>query len=330
MFSTRLLAQRLVQQIKVYSRQQRILFSSNWRASLGRRPSLVATSVAITITGTFLYIKKTYLGFNEIHCGSSHSRIQPYPEDTQGAHQLHSRSFHSGSQKLEGKTVLITGAAGDLGSTTARAFSEQGAQIVLCDLAGTEPKLKQLTTELLSLGSPAVMYISVDVSNVEDVKRCVEKAVKEFKNVDILFNNAGICCEVEPVQSVDEEAFKRTQDVNVYGVFLMMKHVSIKMIESGKGGVIVNASSIAGLKGGQFSFSYMASKFAVTGMTKAAAKSLAKHNIRVNAIAPFFIEGHMADRIIKDITEKGSKIKIPSLYELFVSYSVWFCDKGEL
>ena len=304
MFSTRLLAQRLVQQIKVCSRQQRRLFSSNWRASFGRRPSSVATSVAITITGTFVYIKKNYLGFYEIHCGSSQGRIHSYPEDTQGVHQLHSRPFHSGSQRFKGKTVLITGAAGDLGSTTARAFSEQGAQIVLCDLDGTEPKLKQLTTELLSLGSPAVMYISVDVSNVENVKRCVEKATKEFKNIDILFNNAAIC-EVEPVQSVDEEVFKRTQDVNVYGVFLMMKHVSIKMMKSGKGGVIVNASSIAGLEGGQFMFSYVASKFAVTGMTKAAAKSLAKHNIRVNAIAPFYIEGRMANQTIKDITEKG-------------------------
>lgn len=283
MFSTRLLTQRLAQQIKVHSRQPKRLFSSKWRAPCRRGLTLVATSVAITITGTFLYYKKNYLSFYEIHCVEEK---------------------RSATQKFEGKTVLITGAAGDLGSTTARAFSEQGAQIVLCDLAGTEPKLKQLTTELLSMGSPAVMCISVDVSNVEDVKRCVEKTVKEFNNIDILFNNAGIC-EVEPVQSVDEEVFKRTQDVNVYGVFLMMKHVSNKMIESGKGGVIVNSSSIAGLKGGAFMFSYVASKFAVTGMTRAAAKSLAKHNIRVNAIAPFYIEGHMADQAIKDITEKG-------------------------
>ena len=276
-----MLAQRLVQQVKVHSRQPKRLFSSNWSAPCRRGSSLVATSVAIAITGTFLYFKKNHLGL--LHCAEK----------------------RSATKKFEGKTVLITGAAGDLGSTTARAFSGQGAQIVLCDLAGTEPKLKQLTTELLSMGSPRVLCISVDVSNVEDVKRCIEKAVKEFKNIDILFNNAGISCDVEPVQSADEEVFKRTQDVNVYGVFLMMKYVSNKMIESGKGGVIVNSSSIAGLKGGQFLFSYVASKFAVTGMTRAAAKSLAKHNIRINAIAPFYIEGHMANQAIKNITEKG-------------------------
>ena len=276
------LTQRLVHQIKV---QPRRLFSSNWRTPAWRRSSLAVTSVVVTITGAFAYVQKYYRSYYELHCAEDKAK--------------------SVAQKFEGKTVLITGAAGDLGSATARAFSEQGAQMVLCDLAGTEPKLKQLSTELLSLGSPAVIYVSVDVSKVEDVKKCVEKTTKEFKNIDILFNNAGICCDVEPVETTDEEIFKRTQDVNVYGVFLMMKYVSGKMIESGKGGVIVNVSSLAGLKGPQFIFSYAASKFAVNGMTKAAAKSLAKYNIRVNAIAPSYIDGNMAGQIVKDITEKG-------------------------
>ena len=131
-------------------------------------------------------------------------------------------------KKFEGKTVLITGAAGDLGSSAARAFSEQGAQIVLCDLAHTEPKLKQLTTELLSLGSPAVTYISADVTNVDDVKNCVEKTVGQFKNIDVLFNNAGICCDIEPVQNADEEVFRRTHDVNVYGAFDPNDEICIK------------------------------------------------------------------------------------------------------
>ena len=289
MFSARLLTRRLVQQIKVPITSRK--FSSNlasncksnkWYSSWRKSP-LILTSIAVAITGTVFYAKKRHLRYYEIYCVEQ----------------------RKGQRKFEGKTVLITGAAGDLGSTTARAFSEQGAQIILCDLAATEPKLKQLTTELLTLGSSAVTYASLDVSNVDDVKNCVELAVKEFGGIDILFNNAGICCDVNPLQSADEEVFKRTQEVNVYGVFLMMKYVANKMIESGKGGVIINMSSIAGLKGGRFVFSYGASKFAVTGMTKSAATSLAKHNIRVNALAPYFIEGSMADRIIKDITEKG-------------------------
>ena len=190
-------------------------------------------------------------------------------------------------------------------------FPSKGRELsVLCDLAATEPKLKQLTTKLLTLGSPSVIYVSLDVTNAEDVKKCVEITVKEFGGIDILFNNAGICCDVNPVQSAGAEVFKRTQEVNVYGVFLMMKYVANKMIESGKGGVIINMSSVAGLKGGQFSFSYGASKFAVTGMTRSAAASLAKHNIRVNALAPYFIKGSMADRVLKDITEKGRFSKL--------------------
>ena len=285
MFSTRLLSRRLVQQIKLpFSRQPRRLFSSNWH-SPWRRSSLLVTSVAVTITGTFLYLKKNYLGFDGVRCAEENKRIT--------------------RKRFEGKTVLITGAAGDIGSTTAKAFSQQGAQIVLCDLAITEPKLKQLTMELLSLGSPAVTYISADVTNVDDVKNCVEKTVGEFKNIDVLFNNAAICWDVEPVQNADEEVFRQTHNVNVYGIFLMMKYVSNKMIESGRGGVIVNTSSVAGVKGPEYLFSYAASKFAVIGMTKAGAKSLAKHNIRVNAIAPYHIHGSMGNNVAKVIAEKG-------------------------
>ena len=282
----RLVTRRLLQQIKVPFASRN--FSSNWYSPWRKSP-LILTSLAVTITGTFLYAKKRYKRSNEIYCAEERKSL---------------------TKKFEGKTVLITGAAGDLGSATARAFSEQGARIILCDLPATEPKLKQLTTELLTLGSPSVIYASLDVTNIEDVKNCVEMTVKEFGGIDVLFNNAGICCDVDPVQSTDEEVFKRTQEVNVYGVFLMMKYVANKMIESGKGGVIINMSSVAGLKGGQFSFSYGASKFAVTGMTRSAAASLAKHNIRVNALAPYFIEGSMTDRILRDVTEKGIEFHV--------------------
>ena len=286
MFSKRILSACLVQQFKVHSsRQPRRLFSSsNWRTPW-RSSTLLVTSAAVTITGIFLYIKKNHLGFERVRCAEEKKRIP--------------------QKKFEGKTVLITGAAGGIGSTAAKAFSEQGAQVVLCDLARTEPKLKQLTTELLSLGSPAVTYISADVTNVDDVKNCVEKTVGEFKNIDVLFNNAGICCDVEPVQNADEELFRQMHDVNVYGVFLMMKYVSNMMIESGKGGVIINTTSQAGLKGSEYIFSYAASKFAVTGMTKAAAKSLAKHNIRVNAIAPYHIHATMGNNVAKALAKKG-------------------------
>ena len=213
-------------------------------------------------------------------------------------------------RRFEGKTVIITGAAGDLGSTTARSFAQEGAQLVLCDLAINEPKLKEFTVELQSLGSPASIYAIVDVSKPEDVKKCVELAVEKFGSIDILFNNAAYrsksLASVNPVHETDDEDFKRTQDVNVYGVFLMMKYVVNKMIEASKGGVIVNMSSISGLAATPYLFSYTTSKFAISGMTRAAARSLGMHNIRVNAVAPFVLEGGMADGFFQAVTMKGT------------------------
>ena len=215
-------------------------------------------------------------------------------------------------RRFEGRSVIITGAAGDLGSTTARCFAEQGARLVLCDLAVTEPKLKELTAELEALGSPAAIYAIVDVSKPEDVKKCVALAAEKFEGIDILFNNAAYrsksLASVNPVHETDDEDFKKTQDVNVYGVFLMMKYVVNKMIESGKGGVIINMSSISGLAATPYLFSYTTSKFAISGMTRAAAKSLGMHKIRVNAIAPFVLEGGMADGFFHAVTLKGKYV----------------------
>ena len=208
-------------------------------------------------------------------------------------------------KRFEGKSVLITGGAGDLGSTTARLFSEQGARIVLCDLASTEAKLKQLTTELLSLGSPSVIYASVDVANIEDVKKCVQLAVEEFGGIDILFNTHAFLGTINPVHETDELIFKKVQDTNVYGTFLMMKYVSNKMIESGRGGVICNTSSFTGVMANPFAFPYITSKFAINGMSRAAARSLAKYNIRVNSLAPGVLEGGLADHGHEAIALKG-------------------------
>ncbi|XP_065918814.1 uncharacterized oxidoreductase TM_0325-like [Dysidea avara] len=184
-------------------------------------------------------------------------------------------------------------------------FSEEGARLVLFDLPSTEPKLKQLVTELLSLGSPAVIYVCGDVTNVEDVKKSVQRSVDELGEIDILFNNAGIF-PIAPLQQTDEAMFKRVQDINVYGVFLMMKYASNQMIESGKGGVIINMSSYAGLMAFDAAFAYCTSKFAVSGMTRAAAKSLAKHNIRVCALGPYALEGSMTDQGIEAMAKAAA------------------------
>jgi len=269
--------------------------ASSWSTSWGTKKSrnwrllpAVAASVIVVSGGAVFVWSYAQSRLYEVHSAEEKKREQ--------------------IKKFEGKTVLITGAAGDLGSTTARAFSRQGARLVLCDLPSTETKLEQLSTELLTLGSPAVICASVDVTNIEDVKRCVQQSVEQFGGIDVLFNNAGIFGTASSVEQTDEAMFKKIQDVNVYGVFLMMKHVSEEMIKSGRGGVIINMSSIAGLQGSKLLFAYSASKFAVSGMTRAAAKSLAMHKIRVCALAPYFLEGSLADGILEDASETGQLI----------------------
>ena len=201
-----------------------------------------------------------------------------------------SDDFIDKQQRFNGRAVLITGAAGDSQYAAARRFSAEGARLMLCDLSSTEPTLKQQAAELLSQGGSGAIYACGDVSNVEDVKKWVRRGVDEFGGIDVLFNGA-VTVPVGTLQLTDDAVFKKTQDYDVYGTFLMMKHVSNNMVASGKGGVILNMSGYAGLRGVDVLFPYCASRFAINGMTRAAAKNLAKHKIRVCAIAPNMIEG---------------------------------------
>ena len=202
-------------------------------------------------------------------------------------------------RKFTNKSIVITGAAGDIGSATARAFAQEGAGIMLVDLNTTVEKMKGICSELMELGASQAEWIACDVTDIEQVDKMVECSIRKFGQIDFFFNNAGIQGALLPVHKQDEAAFKRLIDINVYGMFLGMKYVSNAMITSGKGGVIVNTASLAGLLGPSNMIAYAASKFAVVGMTKTAAKDLAEHNIRVCAIAPALIEGKLWSTQVK-------------------------------
>jgi len=182
---------------------------------------------------------------------------------------------------LTGKTALITGAAMGMGASHARLFIEQGARVILTDI---EAELGQALVE--ELGNDA-MFLSLDVSDHAEWERVVAKAEDAFGPINILINNAGIGGPKAPTAELPVDIFLKVMGINANGIFYGMRAVIPSMIRAG-GGSIVNISSTAGLKfnEGTPNLAYSASKFAVRGMTKAAACEYATQNIRVNSVHP--------------------------------------------
>jgi 3alpha(or 20beta)-hydroxysteroid dehydrogenase len=182
--------------------------------------------------------------------------------------------------RLDGKRALITGAASGIGAATARRFVEEGAMVVVADVA--EEDGRSLAEEL------GATFERLDVRD----ESAWVAAVDRSGGLDVLVNNAAIV-ELGGVDEMDEASFRRLLDVNTVGVFLGMRTVVPSMRARG-GGSIVNISSIAGLVGNPYSIGYAASKWAVRGMTKSAAVALAQDGIRVNSVHPGVIRTPMS------------------------------------
>ena len=203
------------------------------------------------------------------------------------------------SKRFKEKVIVITGAAGDIGGATATTFAREGANIVLVDLPRTADSLKQKCADLEKGGASGTSYVLADITNSDDVQKIVQHTLNKFSHIDYFFNNAGVQGDLLPVHQQQEKNFELVMNVNIYGVFLGMKYIANAMKESGRGGVIVNAASLAGFQGPPNMVAYAASKFAVVGMTKTAAKDLAPFGIRVCAIAPGLLEGRLWNTQVK-------------------------------
>jgi 3-oxoacyl-[acyl-carrier protein] reductase len=198
--------------------------------------------------------------------------------------------------KLKNKTAIITGGSNGLGKAAALLFSKEGANVIIADL--NESAGKKVTEEIKKSGGQA-LFVKVDVSNQDDVYNLVSAALKEFGKLHILINNAGIVSDARLVK-MELDQWQKVIDVNLKGVFICAQAVSKVLIEQNEGGAIINTSSVVGLYGNFGQSNYVASKAGVIGMTKTWAKELGKYNIRVNAVAPGFMETD----IIKSMPEK--------------------------
>lgn len=180
---------------------------------------------------------------------------------------------------LDGKVVLVTGAARGMGRASATRFVEEGARVVCGDVLDDEGK--QLADEL----GDAAVYVHLDVTNEDDWAAAIETTEREFERLDVLVNNAGILS-FGTIADMPMDDYRRLVEVNQVGVFLGMKHAVPALERAGAGANIVNVSSVEGLGGGAFLTGYTATKFAVRGMTKAAAWELGGQGVRVNSIHP--------------------------------------------
>lgn len=200
--------------------------------------------------------------------------------------------------RVDGKVVLISGGARNIGGASARMLVAEGAKVVIGDLLDDEGKA--LADELCrEHGDAAARYVHLDVTQDEDWRSAVAFTVAEFGRLDVLFNNAGIFNGGQ-LQRYKTEQWQQMLDVNLTGAFLGIRAAADALIAAG-GGSIINTSSIEGLRGTPWAHGYVASKWGLTGLTKSVAMELAPHGIRVNSLHPGRISTPATDQMPADL-----------------------------
>ena len=199
---------------------------------------------------------------------------------------------------LEGKTVIVTGAAKGIGKAIAIAFAKEGCNIVL----NYHSSVSDETVKEIEEQGVKCMPVQGDVSDFDFAKNLIRDVKKEFGSIDVLVNNAGITKDML-LMRMSEEQFDSVINTNLKGSFNMIRHASSVMLKQ-RSGAIINMSSVSGVA------NYAASKAGVIGLTKATAKELAQRGVTCNAIAPGFIETDMT-AVLNDDTKDAILNSIP-------------------
>jgi len=201
---------------------------------------------------------------------------------------------------FKGKNVIVTGATRGIGFALAEAFAKAGANLSLC--ATHESALHQAAEKLAAFGGK----VYTQVVNIADVTSCddfVQNTVKELGSVEVLVNNAGITKDNLTVR-LSEAEWDDVIDVNLKGTFFMSK-AALKVMFKKRNGSIVNITSVVGQMGNPGQANYAASKAGIIGLTKTLAKEFGSRNVRVNAVAPGFVQTPMTDALPQDVKNKA-------------------------
>lgn len=234
---------------------------------------------------------------------------------------------------VKNKVVIITGAGSGIGRETAVLFAKHGAKVVVTDIdekAGKETVdeiVKTLAQDPDCKGD--AFFVKLDTSNREQIRQVAKEVIDKYGEIDVLINNAGIIQDAL-VTKMTEEQWDKVMDVDLKGPFRMVQAVVDNMIEH-KIGEIINVSSIVGVYGNIGQANYAAAKAGLIGLTKTLAKELGKKGVRVNAVAPGFIQTHMTaslpEKILDAMKEKTplKRLGLPS----DVAYAILFLASEE-
>ena len=208
---------------------------------------------------------------------------------------------------LEGQAAIVTGASSGLGRNFALTLARAGAKVALA--ARREDRLGELARQIEAFDGRAIP-VPLDVTDADSVKACVDTAETELGPISILVNNAGVAVD-KPTLDHEEADWDRVLDTNLKGCWLMAREVGRHMARLGHGGTIINIASILGLTSRPGLPSYCAAKAGLINLTRVMAVDLAPHDIRVNAIAPGYIETDINREFLRSDMGKSFERRVP-------------------